>query len=95
MAKSKIIIIIVLVVCLFLTACGNMTIGLGEVNFTRVHIFNISGEDQCLEVINWHECDIGVEVKTKEYGTLWLSEGTYILCEKDCPICEKVDKVDD
>jgi hypothetical protein len=32
---------------------------------------------------------MGIEVQTKEYGALYFSEGTYILVENKCPICDK------
>lgn len=84
--------LIAVLIIMFMTvvfgACGNHSIGLGKFTFRKVHIFVHDGPDMCLTVEKWYEDDIGIEVRTKEYGTLWLSEGTYMLCEHDCPICD-------
>ena len=84
--KKRVIICVILCIALLLSSCGNLNIGLGKFTFRRVHIIPTG---QCLELESWRECDVGIEVKTKEYGALWLSEGTYILCEDHCPICEE------
>lgn len=68
-------------------SCGNRSIGPGKFTFSKIHIFNHDGDDCCLTVEKWYESEVGIEVKTKECGALWLSEGTYMLCEKECPIC--------
>lgn len=31
----------------------------------------------------------GAYIETKEYGSMYLSEGTYALFEKDCPLCAR------
>ena len=35
--------------------------------------------------------DSGIEVKTKEFGAMFFSEGTYVMIEDaaDCPFCGK------
>ena len=65
----------------------NQNIGLGNYSFTKVHI-TTSERDRCVEISSWHNNDVGIEVKTKDYGSLYLSEGTYILIESKCPICD-------
>lgn len=37
----------------------------------------------------WWESGSGIEVKTTEFGSVFLSEGTYILISdpRDCPFC--------
>jgi hypothetical protein len=39
--------------------------------------------------VKWYESSTGIEVLTKEAGSMYLSEGTYILLEGDkgCPFC--------
>ena len=85
---KKILIVIIAIMLIFcLTSCGNKNYSLGNYTFRRVHIFTHNGQDKCLEIQSWHDDEIGIEVHTKEYGALYLSEGTYMLCESECPIC--------
>lgn len=84
--KCIAVMIIIFMIVIF-GACGNHSIGLGNYTFTKVHIITHNGHSVCLTVEKWYQADVGIEVKTKEYGTLWLSEGMYMLCEHDCPIC--------
>ena len=86
MKKALTIIVILLAVTLF-ASCGNMKIGFGNFKFCKVHIIRHNGTDICIRIINWYDVSTGIEVITEEYGTLFLSEGTYILCEDECPIC--------
>ncbi len=80
--------LIAVIALITLTGCGNMSIGLGNYEFKHVHIFTHDGNDRCLEVEKWYEGDTGIEVCTAEYGSLFLSEGTYMLCGDKCPICD-------
>ena len=79
---------VVALVAMF-TGC-NQSMGLGSFNFKKVHVdtYHYYG---CLTVEKWHDNESGVEVKTKEAGAIFLSEGTYILLEDDeeCPFCGK------
>lgn len=86
---KRIAVLIIIFIMLVFAACGNHSIGFGNFAFTKVHIFVYDGPDMCLTVEKWYESNTGIEVKTKEYGSLWLSEGTYMLCEHDCPICNR------
>lgn len=70
---------------LSLSSCGNIGLDLGNFTFTKVHITLINKD---VNVIKWYDNDFGVEVVTDEYGTLYLSEGTYILLQDKCPICD-------
>lgn len=84
-------IIAILMICgliIAMSGCGNMSVGVGNYTFKKVHIntLNYSG---CLELESWHNNKRGIEVKTKEVGSLYLSEGTYILIGEKCPICDK------
>ena len=75
------------VIVMTLVSCGNQSIGFGNYTFRKVHIDtpHFSG---CYTIENWHDDDRGIEVKTKEVGSIFLSEGTYILVEDKCPICD-------
>lgn len=83
-------------ICLFLVAvltvltlasCGNYSAGLGNYTYEKIHIdtYHFSG---CYTVEKWYESESGVEVTTKELGSIFASEGTYILVEDKCPICD-------
>lgn len=69
-----------------LIGCGNMNLGFGNYTFNGVHIDTVH-HTACYAVESWNDCETGIEVKTKEKGTLFLSEGTYILYENECPLC--------
>ena len=90
---KKIISIILTITVLFLvcsltTSC-NQGFGLGSHTFTKVHIC-VGDVNKCVELEKWYDNDgMGIEVKTKNYGALFLSEGTYILIEDKCPLCNK------
>ena len=86
--KKIFAIVLALVMVLSLTACGNENWGFGNYNFTHVHISD-HAEGHCATVNSWHDNERGVELHTKEFGNIYLSEGTYILFEygKDCPFC--------
>lgn len=82
-------IVIIMVVCLF-TACGNEIWGIGNYNFTHVHIGD-GAEGHCAEVKSWHDNELGVELHTEEFGSIYCSEGTYFLFEdgSKCPFCKE------
>ena len=85
--KKFIIGILALILMLSLCGCGNMSLGMGSYEFNKVHVdtYHYSG---CLEVEAWYDNgSTGVEVKTKDYGNLFLAEGTYTMIEDDCPFC--------
>ena len=79
---------VLLIAMITLTGCGNMSVGIGNFEFRKIHVdtYHYSG---CFTVEKWNNIDTGVEVKTKEVGSLFLSEGTYILLEDNhgCPFC--------
>ena len=85
--KKIIAVIMVLILMSTLCSCGNMSIGLGNFEFKKVHIdtYNYSG---CFTIEKWYDNETGIEVKTKEAGSLFLSEGTYFLISDDCPFCD-------
>ena len=84
--KRIIAVLMILGLLIALCGCGNMSIGLGNFEFNKVHIdtHNCSG---CFTVEKWYESGTGIEVQTKEVGSMYLSEGTYFLISDDCPFC--------
>lgn len=83
---KKLIMLSMLSLCL--SSC-NMNVGIGNYSYKKVHIFPHEGVGYCAELNSWHDDTTGVEVHTKDYGDLFLSEGTYMLVEDKCPICDK------
>ena len=83
---KKKIIAITMLLSIMLTGCGNMSIGLGNFTFNKVHVdtHNYSG---CFTIEKWYDNDNGIEVKTKEAGSMYLAEGMYILIKDECPFC--------
>lgn len=80
--------LLAVVMLVALAGCGNMSWGLGEFTFRKVHVdtHHYSG---CFTIKKWHDNSSGIEVKTEEVGTMFLSEGVYVLLEGDepCPFC--------
>ena len=83
-------------ICLFLLlaltvmtlgSCGNYSAGFGNYTYRKIHIdtYHFSG---CYTVEKWYESDSGIEVMTAELGSIFASEGTYILVEDKCPVCD-------
>ena len=88
MKKIIAIIMVVVVLAAMFAGCGNMAVGFGNYNFRKIHVdtHHYSG---CFTVDNWHDNDSGIEVKTKEAGSMYLAEGMYVLIEDECPFCNK------
>ena len=88
--KIKALILATTLAATTLTACGNMSMGMGNYSFRHIH-FGRNGEDHSATVEKWYDTENpGLEVKTEEYGALFLSEGTYELFESEskCPYCK-------
>lgn len=85
--KKLCLLFVSIVLILALVSCGNQSLGFGNYSYTKIHIdtYHFSG---CYTVEKWYESDSGIEVKTKEVGSIFASEGTYILVEEKCPICD-------
>lgn len=87
---KRVIAVLLLLCCLCacLTGCGNQSLGFGNFTFKHIH-FTDHIDAYCATVDNWIDNETGVEVKTKEFGSLFLSEGAYIMIEKaeNCPFC--------
>ena len=78
-----------LVILVFaLVGCGNESWGLGNYTYTHVHASD-SVEGYCATIDSWHDNDRGIELHTKEFGDIFLSEGTYMLFanKSGCPYC--------
>ena len=84
---KKRIMLMIMATTMLLTGCSNMSLGYGEYYFKKIHI-NTHDYDGCLTIDKWFNNEHGIEVKTKEVGSLFLSEGTYTLVEDVCPFCE-------
>lgn len=86
--KKFISLILVIILFISLCGCGNMSMGMGSFEYNKIHIdtHHYSG---CIEVEKWYENASGVEVKTEKYGSIFLSEGTYVMIEDECPFCDK------
>lgn len=80
----------VLAMVLALAGCGNMSFSMGNYSYKKVHV-DTHSYSGCLTVKSWQENEgSGIEVHTEEAGSIFLSEGTYILLEgsKECPFCK-------
>ncbi len=86
--KKKLITMVMLVTMLvmMLVGCGNMSVGIGNFTFEKIHVdtYNYNG---CFTVEKWYDNSNGIEVKTKEAGSMYLAEGMYMLIEDECPFC--------
>lgn len=84
---KKIILMITIVAMIFVLAGCNMSLGFGNFNFEKIHVdtYHYSG---CFTVEKWYDSGSGIEVKTKEGGSMFLAEGMYILIEDECPFCK-------
>ena len=91
---KKIILICVLAVFLLLCSCGNMQI-IGEYKYTHIYVETYKTKGRCFGVERWTDNESGgIEVLTEDHGSMFLSEGTYILIsDKDkCPFCGEVEE---
>lgn len=71
-----------------LCACGNMSLGIGNFEYNKIHIdtYHYSG---CFEIEKWYDNATGIEVKIKDVGSIYASEGDYILIQDECPFCDR------
>lgn len=84
---KKIVCLVLAALMIALLAGCNYTVGVGQLEFKGIHCADFAGNSRDLTIVSWHNNDIGIEVKTEEAGSLFCSEGTYILFEDECPIC--------
>lgn len=87
MKRKTIIAALATVLAITLSGC-NMSVGLGNYNFRKIHIdtYNYSG---CFTIEKRYNCERGIEVKTKEAGSMYFADGMYILIEYECPFCKE------
>lgn len=86
MKKAFVLVLVCALALCTLAGCGNMSVGFGNFTFQKVHVSTYY-YDGCFTIEKWHDAATGIEVSTKEAGSMFLSEGTYMLIEKDCPFC--------
>lgn len=90
--KVKVFCICLVIILLapLLCACGNQGLGFGNYSFKHIHFSDGSGESYCATVETWYDNEMGIEVRTSEYGAIYLAEGLYILFENGtgCPYCK-------
>lgn len=84
---KKIIALVIACCLMFMLAGCNMGVGIGNFEFHGVHVCDHSGNCRDLAIDKWYDNESGIEVKTTNNGSLFCSEGTYILYEDECPIC--------
>jgi hypothetical protein len=87
--KKIIIVCLIAVMIMSLCAC-NMALGFGNYSFKHIYI-DTYHHDGCYTVESWHDNETGIEVRTKEIGSIYCSEGTYVLIEDEdaCPFCHE------
>lgn len=85
--KKFCLFLVLIISLLTLVSCGNYSAGFGNYTYRKIHIdtHHFSG---CYTVETWYESDSGIEVTTKELGSIFASEGTYILVGDKCPVCD-------
>ena len=66
------------------TASCSITVGW---RYKKVHIC-ANGIDKCIPIEQGFFDSDGVEIRSSEYGVIFLSNGTYILIIDKCPICD-------
>ena len=88
--KKVICVLFSVLMAVSLCACGNENWGIGNYTYTHVHIGD-GTENYCAKVTSWHDNDLGIELHTREFGSIYCSEGTYFLFEDGtkCPFCRE------
>ena len=86
--RKFIAIVMIMVMTLAMCACGNENWGFGNYSWKHVH-FSDAVSGHCATISSWHDNTTGIEIHTVEGGSMFLSEGSYILFESgsDCPFC--------
>ena len=86
--KKIIAVMLILVMALALTACGNQNLLWGNFTYEHVHISDAIG-GHCFNLEQWNEDATGIELKIEGGSTVFLSEGTYMMFSDSdaCPYC--------
>ena len=87
MKKTLICMMLLTMLLVMLCGCGNKAYGPGNYQFDKVHVFD-DGHSRCIEINKWYDNEQGIEVQKKDGNGLFFSEGTYMLVEGKCPICD-------
>lgn len=86
----KKILVLLLIITLLLTSCGNMNSGFDSYSYYGVHLVhsNVDIKITDIKITGWYET--GIEVVLENGDHLFLAEGTYILLEDSdrCPVCD-------
>ena len=86
---KKIIFAIVIAISIALASCGNMAV-IDPGTFTFKHLHSDTYHNpMCFTIEKWWDNSTGIEVRTKDCGTMYFSEGDYVLIEnaENCPYC--------
>lgn len=90
MKKVLLILTVIAMMTLALTGC-NQNIGWGSYSYHKVHVQMYGQEATHLKVKSWRDDEGGIEIKTENYGTILLGDGTYMMYDSDnCPLCGNV-----
>lgn len=86
--RKVIAVMLILVMALALTACGNQNLLWGNFTYEHVHISDAIG-GHCFNLEQWNEDATGIELKIEGGSTVFLSEGTYMMFSDSnaCPYC--------
>lgn len=81
---SILLVLLLLIVTIF-SGC-NVSYGIGSYEYNKIHVAT-HGYSGCIDIDKWYDTSTGLEVKTEDGQSMFFSEGTYILVEDDCPMC--------
>lgn len=90
MKKFIVILLIVSLLVITLSACGNVNVGFGNYTYTHAYVCTPGNSTGfCCEISSWHNDGSGIELHTTNHGDLFCSEGTYVLFDyaASCPYC--------
>ena len=89
--KKLLLLLPILSLCL--TSCNEQIIGFGSLSFHYVHVQMYNQENPThFKITSWREDNGGIELKTENYGTILVGDGTYLAYDvEECPICGQVE----
>ena len=90
---KKLLFVFLSIMALVLTGCNEQVVGWGSLSFHYVHIQMLGQPNPIhLKITSWRNDDGGIELKTENYGTILVGDGTYIAYDvEECPICGHVE----
>ena len=89
--KKLTAILITILLILGVTSCGNHSLGLGNFQYSVIHVYDTAGNYHDYHIAKWYESNSGIEVTTTDGNNLFVSEGSYILAKDYCPLCGAFD----